>query len=78
MKGQQFLVQYQAELSRALLTYAFSCNIAHSLIKGTVSNLNWQQQLIIAFVSGASVLSGLRIKVNGLYRKKNLISYIKN
>lgn len=52
------------------MTYAFRCIITHSLIKGTVSNLNWQQQLIIAFVFSASVLSGLRIKVNGLYKKK--------
>lgn len=46
----------------------FRCVIAHSLITSSASNLNWQQQLIIPFVFSASVLSGLRLKVNGLHR----------
>lgn len=54
-----------------MLTYAFRCIIAHSLIKDTVSSLNWQQHLVIAFVFAASVLSALRIKVNGLYTQKD-------
>lgn len=45
----------------------FRCVIAHSLITSSGSNLNWQKQLIIPFVFGASVLSGLRLKVNGLH-----------
>lgn len=53
-----------------LLIYVFWCIIAHTLINGTVSNLNWQQRLIITFAFGASVLSVLGRKVNGLYGKK--------
>lgn len=53
------------------------CIIAHPLINSTAANLNWQQQLIITFVFGSSVLSGLRLKVNGVYRKI-VINYIEN
>lgn len=57
--------------SWTLLLYAFRCTVAHSLINSTVSNLNWQKQLKIAFVFGTSVLCGLRVKVNGFHGKKD-------
>lgn len=63
--------------SWTLLLYAFRCTVAHSLINSIVSNLNWQQQLKIAFVFGTSVLCGLRVKINGFHGKKK-INYIKN
>lgn len=52
------------------MLYAFRCTVAHSLINSIVSNLNWQQQLKIAFVFGTSVLCGLRVKINGFHGKK--------
>lgn len=67
-----FLVLHGIELGGAEPCWSmfFWCIIAHTLINGTVSNLNWQQQLIITFAFGASVLSVLGRKVNGLCGKK--------